>query len=259
MARPKDKDVKRLFALSGNQCAMPRCRALIYDESGTATGEVCHIKAGSKGGPRYDAGQSEEERHAFDNLILLCRHHHAVVDGEVQKYPAEDLQQIKSFHERHAGAPELEDIGHVARVLLENWCTVNIGENSGNIAINSPGAIQAQNVTVRTSRKSTPVSAPPGSIGADVHRTGYVQYLINRYNKFAAAQPGRERKFNHGAISQNLRHSFGTNWKLVPVTRFAEVASELHRRIDRTSIARRNKSDGKASYSTFEEYLRKHA
>jgi len=258
MARPKDKDVKRLFALSGNRCAMPGCHTPIYDESGTATGELCHICAASVGGPRYNPGQSGVERHAFENLILLCRHHHAVVDGDTQTYTVDALQKIKDIHEAYAGAPDVADSDAVVRLLLGNWASVSIGQNSGNIAIGSPGAVQGQHVTVKTSRNSVSVAPPPGSIGSDVERTGYVQYLINRYNEFASDQEGRDRKFSYGALSRNLQAKFGTNWKLLPLARFDDGGAELHRRIDRTKIARINKGKGQASYSTFQEHLQKH-
>lgn len=257
MAKPRDKDVKRLFALSGNRCAMPGCYTPIYDENGTATGELCHIRAASVGGPRYDAGQSEEQRHGFGNIILLCRHHHAVVDGDTRTYTVDALQKIKDIHDAYAGAPDVADSDAVVRLLLGNWTSVSIEQNSGNIAIGSPGAVQCQHVTVKTTRKSVAVVPPPGSIGSDVDRTGYVQYLINRYNEFASKQGGRDCKFNYGAISRNLQSKFRTNWKLLPLAKFDNVVTELHRRIDRTRIARINKGKGWASYSTFDEYQEK--
>ena len=45
--------VKRLFAKSGNQCAIPWCHApLVVEDHSIA--EICHIRARRKGGPRYD-------------------------------------------------------------------------------------------------------------------------------------------------------------------------------------------------------------
>ena len=59
MTEPAEKTVRRLFALSGNMCAFPGCSLPVVESAGTITGEICHIKARSKDGPRYDAAQSD--------------------------------------------------------------------------------------------------------------------------------------------------------------------------------------------------------
>jgi hypothetical protein len=86
MAGPSEKTVKRLFALSRNRCAYPKCETPIVHSSGTITGEVCHIKAQSTGGPRFDSKQSDEARHSFENLLLLCSVHHRIVDDRPDTY-----------------------------------------------------------------------------------------------------------------------------------------------------------------------------
>ena len=71
---PSVATVKRLFAVSGNKCAFPKCPATLVDgDSGAVIGEVCHIRSASSGGPRYDASQTDAQRHAFENLILRAR------------------------------------------------------------------------------------------------------------------------------------------------------------------------------------------
>src|SRR4051794_10381539 len=92
------KIMKRLFALSGNSCAFPNCSALIA-ENETITGVICHIKAARRGGPRYDPEQTEEERHSFSNLILLCARHSKIIDSEPQQYPVSRLLEMKRNHE----------------------------------------------------------------------------------------------------------------------------------------------------------------
>ena len=56
-ARPGEKALKMLFALSGNRCAFPGCPVQLVQGS-ALIGKVCHIKAAHAGGPRYDAKQS---------------------------------------------------------------------------------------------------------------------------------------------------------------------------------------------------------
>ena len=71
MPSPTTATIKRLFAVSGNRCAFPGCTLPLVDpDSGTVLGEICHIKARSPEGSRYDLTQTEVERHAFDNLLL---------------------------------------------------------------------------------------------------------------------------------------------------------------------------------------------
>lgn len=101
MGSPKVKTIKRLFALSGNQCAFPGCLSpIIAISSGEIIGEVCHIKAQRPNAPRYDPSQNDSERHAFENLILLCPLHHTLVDSDADSYTVEHLIQIKNEHEK---------------------------------------------------------------------------------------------------------------------------------------------------------------
>jgi hypothetical protein len=65
-----------------NRCAFPGCTTpIVMTDTGTLVAEVCHIRAQSEKGPRYDPSQSDEERHGFDNLVLMCRVHHKVIDA----------------------------------------------------------------------------------------------------------------------------------------------------------------------------------
>jgi tetratricopeptide (TPR) repeat protein len=116
MPSPTMKTIKRLFAVSGNQCAFPDCTTpLVVDD--TVVAEICHIKARSPDGPRYDPDQDEKERHAFDNLLLLCPIHHKIIDADPATYTVEKLGQIKAEHEaRHREGPEPGD--DIARQFL---------------------------------------------------------------------------------------------------------------------------------------------
>ena len=97
---PSLATVKRLFAASGNRCAFPECSAPIAEPSGTITGIICHIKARSPGGPRYDPEQSEEDRHSFRNLLLMCARHSKLIDSEPDRFTAGVLSDMKEQQER---------------------------------------------------------------------------------------------------------------------------------------------------------------
>jgi hypothetical protein len=98
MPGPTVNTIKRLFAVSGNTCAVPRCREPIID-GGVVVGDMCHIRAANPNGPRYDPAQTEAERHAFENLVLLCKKHHAIVDTDSHQYTVSVLTRMKEEHE----------------------------------------------------------------------------------------------------------------------------------------------------------------
>lgn len=134
MGRPTLATTKRLFALSSNRCAFPNCMNPLVDvDSGKVTGRICHIKAQSQDGPRYDPNQSEEEKHGFGNLILMCPIHHDVIDADPDSYTVDRLLKIKATHE--ALRTEDSDVNEeVAAQLL-----LNLGQISGGSMIYTSG------------------------------------------------------------------------------------------------------------------------
>lgn len=95
-----DTTIKALFALTGNECAMPNCfNLLVNEETKKVRGIICHIEAESGGGPRYNQNQTNKEREDFSNLVILCRNCHWEIDTNPQKYTVEYLYKIKKQHE----------------------------------------------------------------------------------------------------------------------------------------------------------------
>lgn len=258
MTEPTKQTVKRLFALSGNLCAFPGCSLPMVDSSGAVTGEICHIHARSEGGPRFSGLLSVKEQHAFENLILLCAHHHKVIDDQPEIYTAETLFELKAVHESAAGRSERPEDGFYAQLLLNAYKSVTIKNNSGNIAINSPGSIQGAVVTVNTGQKKIKIEAPPGSLGADPVLSKYVGHLISRYNEFASKDPNRKTKFSFGAVSKNIESKFGARWQLLGTEYAQDVIAYLQSRINRTRLAQINKGKSYRAFSTLEEYVEKY-
>jgi hypothetical protein len=160
MASPTPRDVKRLFALSGNRCAFPKCPAIIA-EGTSLIGEICHIHADKPGGPRYDTSQTDAERQGFDNLLLMCANHHKVVDDDDVSYPAERLRQIKHEHEsRQLAANENADANTVVQLLIDK--SVSISAQDGGFA--------AQTVNAHTINlnQSGPIKNPKTEAAVDV-------------------------------------------------------------------------------------------
>ncbi len=95
----KDNTVKRLFALSGNECAFPNCtQKIVNDNREDFTTQICHIEAAEPGGQRYNAGQTDDDRRSFENLLLLCPNHH-VETNDTNVYTVDILRGMKKEHE----------------------------------------------------------------------------------------------------------------------------------------------------------------
>lgn len=99
-------DVKRLFALSFNECALPGCEERLADPAWPEVlAEICHIYGLKPGSPRYVPGMTVEEVNAYENLLLLCPTCHRKVDYVlVEEYPAERLFALKRGHEERRGS-----------------------------------------------------------------------------------------------------------------------------------------------------------
>src|SRR5262245_52278344 len=124
LSEPRESTVRKLFALSSNRCAFPGCSTAIVDvQSGTIIGEISHIRGHKPNSPRDDASQTAEERHALENLILMCGVHHKIIDARenLDTYTVQRLQAMKADHERAAKASETLPLltDHAVRELLD--------------------------------------------------------------------------------------------------------------------------------------------
>ena len=146
--RPTAPTIKRLFAVSGNRCAFPKCRTPIVQGS-VLTGEICHIKGRRRGGPRYNPKQTSFARHAFQNLLLLCATHHTVVDADPNVYSVAVLRKMKTGHEGRWRrlSPELNDRG----ATLLRGRSVH--------SVNQRGGITADTVNITVHQAAHPNSA----------------------------------------------------------------------------------------------------
>jgi hypothetical protein len=134
---PSVQAIKRLFGESGNLCAFPKCTQAII-RGATVLGKVCHIKGRKPGSARYDAAQSNEERHGYDNLVLLCGIHHDVIDDDEKSYTVARLHEIKAAHIRRAAQLPDEEAEKGALILFANPV----------VSVNQSGGITASSVIV---------------------------------------------------------------------------------------------------------------
>ncbi|MDP3743696.1 MAG: HNH endonuclease signature motif containing protein [Methylotenera sp.] len=242
--------VKRLFALSGNQCAFPECCSPLVESTETITGEICHIKAASSGGPRFDKTQGDIERHAASNLLLLCGRHHKIIDSEPEKYTVEFLTNLKRNHEQK-GLVEISPITtKYAQSLLSNYSSIVIESNSGEVKI------QANTVNLQTSKKPKIAINPPlGSIAENRQMLSYATYLINRYQEYQKIHASKTGSYKYIAIYNALKREFSGDWKLLPTDAFEQLVTFLQRRIDNSMHGRIQRSRHVKNYHAFEEHV----
>jgi hypothetical protein len=111
---------KMLWGRSAGRCSMAQCRrTLVIDrtetDDETLVGEMCHMVAEASDGPRGNSPLSREQRDKYDNLILLCRNHHAEIDGQPETFPVDRLKDIKAEHERWVRQTLPEEFDQVAQ------------------------------------------------------------------------------------------------------------------------------------------------
>lgn len=90
--------VKKLFALSWNICAFEWCNNNLCRDW-IIVAEMGHIEGYSPEWPRYNPNLPDKEKDSFDNLILLCRNCHSVVDKKESEYSVQYLKDLKIAHE----------------------------------------------------------------------------------------------------------------------------------------------------------------
>jgi len=96
------KHQKILWGRAAAKCSFPDCRKSLSVESEDepeTVGAMAHIVGESLEGPRGDSDLPLEERNSYSNLILLCSHHHDLIDTQKSLYSIEYLHQIKTDHE----------------------------------------------------------------------------------------------------------------------------------------------------------------
>lgn len=131
--------IKRLFGLSGNLCAFPGCSKRMVEGDGTVVGQICHIEAAEVRGERYNENQTDKERNSFENLMLLCKHHHEETN-DVAKYTVDILRKMKAEHEaahsKNTSVASDEVIEKFAAQIENHQQNVNNGSGMINAPLN---------------------------------------------------------------------------------------------------------------------------
>jgi hypothetical protein len=125
-----ESTIKQLYG-TATTCAHPNCDEPLLrwvDELDipVLNSRIAHIRAASPLGARYDETMTDEDRRAFDNLILLCLPHAEEVDlaALADRYPVQILQQWKvvQLQEAPPEPPNLPD------AVLERAVFLSMGD-----------------------------------------------------------------------------------------------------------------------------------
>ncbi len=141
MARltPKRETLSALFAKSGNVCAFPGCNEEIISCRNQLVGQICHIEAANPGAPRYNPNSSDEQRRAFENLMLMCYRHHRETD-DAATYDVHSLKTMKLEHEaRHGQKPFKVNEAFLHRLMAEMedyWAAIDDANRNSHIVPN---------------------------------------------------------------------------------------------------------------------------
>lgn len=120
-------------------------------DTGSVVAEICHIKGQKPDSARYDSSQSDDERHAFENLILMCGPHHKVIDDDPEGWPVERLTKLKSGQEAAADAGSARPLSEDQTDALVRTVTAVAGNTAigGSVitTVNQMGGQAAHSIT----------------------------------------------------------------------------------------------------------------
>jgi hypothetical protein len=183
---------------------------------------------------REDGGSNSET-----NLILVCSNCHSkITAGEI---PMEVVIRKKMEGTKSAG--------HTTKTAPTNSNIIFGNFNNSVVA----GTLNVEKLTVAKGSRTPKMNAPEGSIGADLEKLNYIKRLIDRYIEFKRQDVGKD-AIKPVILYQAIKREFKASYNLIPVSRFAELAGYLTKRIDGTKLGRVKKSRGQRRYSSFEEF-----
>lgn len=144
-----DLTIKKLYGLHGNQCAFPSCQQeLITADTKTNISDICHIEGGEQNSPRYNPNLSPKQLNDYENLILMCKNHHKIIDSDVVTYTVEYLQKIKREHEqKNKGRQYSISDEMVKKIIAEQMTQINVNPGSGNQNVTQTGNIIQYGIT----------------------------------------------------------------------------------------------------------------
>ncbi len=155
MSDVTEKTIKQLFTFCGNQCAFPGCTQVMIDEQMEmdVIGVICHIEDANPGG-RYNENMTPNERHGYDNLMLMCPTHHTITKN-VTEYSVGRLKKMK--------------VEHLAKVIEEKLICVINDDAVKQIVEKYEGKQYAKEINVKDGGIGSDIEVSGGGIGEEVY------------------------------------------------------------------------------------------
>ncbi len=174
-----------------------------------------------------------------DNLILVCASCHAKITARVLSF-ADVVTKKRELYWR-SNTPQVAASPSVAVSIAGSTFKGDIAQNI--IKISTP--------------KKPRIAHPSGSLGADLERRAYIDYLIRQYYQYrkADASYGRRVSFSHAVLHTNIERRFGFKTFFMPASLFEQLSIYLKELIDQTIQGKRNSANGSRNYHSYEEHL----
>ncbi|OFW01294.1 MAG: hypothetical protein A3H94_05895 [Acidobacteria bacterium RIFCSPLOWO2_02_FULL_60_20] len=211
---------KRVFQQAGSRCAF-------CSEAEIVALEIHHI-------------DGDPANNVIENLLLVCASCHTKITSRVFS----EIDVTFRKRQLQQGVPP--------KLASQPTVSVSItgSQFRGDIA----------NTIIKTSHRSTPrTKHPDGSLGADIRKKGYVDYLIAKYFEFRKADIsyGRRGRISYAELHKTIQREFGCRTFYTPVEAFPRLVDFLQVRIDPTILGKNNSSRGVPNYRTYEAHLQK--
>ncbi|WP_140425500.1 MULTISPECIES: hypothetical protein [unclassified Cryobacterium] len=195
MARSyQDRDLKLLFGKAGFYCAFPACPNRLIEPATPKDAEailayIAHIVGSSDIGPRAHPGMSDKEKNSYANLLLLCGHHHPLVDKQDNSYSVGELHAWKSRLEAWVEARLTEGMRAVQFAELRVVCDSLVSETS---QLGSTALISVPPADKMNDNEMTSISAYRMRLG--LMQAPQVAQFIGEYaTRIDSSFPGRLR------------------------------------------------------------------
>lgn len=93
-------DRKRLWGRAGSRCAVCNLELTQVERVDSIIGDEAHVRSATPYGPRHEPDYPANRLDRYENLILLCKIHHKLVDDNAEVFPTAELLDLKAKHER---------------------------------------------------------------------------------------------------------------------------------------------------------------
>lgn len=239
---------------------MPKCFAPIV-RGAIVLGEICHIRARRKNGPRYDPALSAKQKDDAANLILLCPTCHSMIDKDEDTFSPEYLESIKKFQEENSILEISPEVSKQAVLLFDHFCgtgkvSAKAGRGAAAVAIGGDNHAPINIHTAPPKTGSQKKDYPANSIGADANLKNYIDYLCDLYVKYSSLEYDENKSW--AMLGRHIKSKFRLKARTrnhLSRERFDDLVTYLvDVKLAKTWVGRKHIRNGTRLCRTFDEY-----